>query len=150
MSESAPRDRSPHEPAGRVRTGIHTVHGRAFSARHVQAGSRAFDVLFRFVWGVPLGLVLASIARGGLHQSVVFETYWPHHPVSDSVALGLLIGVFLAPFALAYFRAQEKFARLRKEDRPVFKWVGRRVALFTFGIAYFALWALQLDSISLR
>lgn len=150
MAKPAIWDRSAHKPVGQVRTGLQTVHGGAFRTRHLKAGSRAFDVMFRFVWGVPLGLVLASGVRGGWTAPVVFETFWPHHPVSDSVALGLLVGTFFAPFVLAYFRAQEKFARLRGEERPEFRWVGRRAALMSFCVAWVLLWQFESRGVSLR
>lgn len=148
-SDRPPRDREVHEPVGKVRTGLATNHQRAFSSRHIQAGSRAFDLLFRFVAGVPAGMVLASILRGGWREPVVFQNKWPHHPVSDSVALGFLIGVAIAGFPLAYFRAKEKFARIKGEPQPEFRWVGRRVAAVSFVLTYLTLWMLGSNGVNL-
>ena len=149
MSENAPRDRSPHQPAGRVRTGIHTVHGRAFGARHVEAGSRAFDVMFRFVGGVALGCVLASMVGGGAGQPVIIDTKWPHHPVTDSAALGFLIGIFFAPFVRAYARAKEIYAAKIGEEAPSFRGLGRVTAVLTCFVTLAVLWLLDMRWISL-
>lgn len=144
------RDHSPHEPVGRVRTGLAHAQDRAFRTGHLRRGSRAFDVLFRFVGGVALGTTLASIARGEALQGVQLINKWPHHPVSDGVALGFLVGIFLAPFALAWFRAKEEFARRTGADQPEFRWVGRRVALVTFAITLIVMFAIGADAVSLR
>lgn len=150
MSVSPPRDRSPHEPVGKVRTGLSSVHNKAFRSSHIQAGSRAFDVMFRFVGGVSLGTALASIARGGGGRGIEIITKWPHHPFSDGVALGFIIGVFCAPWVYAYFRAREVFARRNQLTRPEFKWIGRRTALFVFVLTYITLFLIGADSIDLR
>ncbi len=150
MSPSAPRDQSPHEPVGKVRTSLSTIHGKAFGSRHIKAGSRAFDVMFRFVGGVSLGTALASIARGGGGRGIEIIAKWPHYPFSDGVALGFMIGVFCAPWVYAYFRAKEEFARRKKQDRPEFKWIGRRTALFAFVLTYVTLFLIGAESVDLR
>ena len=149
MSENAPRDRSPHQPAGRVRTGLSPVHSRAFRTGHLKRGSRAFDVMFRFVGGVSLGCVLASVFGGGLLEPVILQAKWPHHPVTESVALGFLIGIFFAPFVRAYARAKEIYAAKIGEEAPSFRGLGRVTAVLTCFVTLAVLWLLDMRWISL-
>jgi hypothetical protein len=150
LSESPPRDRSPHEPVGKVRTGLHSVHKNAFGSSHIKAGSRAFDVMFRFVGGVSLGTALASIARGGGGRGIEIIRKWPHHPFSDGVALGFIIGVILAPLVYFYFRGCEKRAHERGLPAPQFRWIGRKTALFVFALGFLILFLMNAESVDMR
>lgn len=149
MNPTTPHDRSPHEPVGKVRTGLRSVHNKAFGSSHIKTGSRAFDVMFRFVGGISLGAGLASIALGS-DRGLQIISKSLHHPFTDGAAMGFMIGIFLAPFVYAYLRAKEEFARRAKQERPEFKWIGRRAALITFVLAFVTLFLIGADSIDLR
>lgn len=149
MSRNNSCDRSPHDPVGRVRTSLSSVHNKAFRSSHIKAGSRAFDVMFRFVGGLSLGTGLASIALGS-QRGIELIGKSPHHPFSDGAALGFMAGIVLAPFVYAYLRALEVYAQKRKEPRPEFKWIGRRAALISFVLVFVTLFLIGADSVDLR
>jgi len=150
MSVSSPRDRSPHDPVGRVRTSLTSVHNKAFGSSHIKTGSRAFDVMFRFVGGVSLGAAVASIARGGGGRGIELIGKSPHHPFTDGAALGFMIGVVLAPLVFLYLRSREKRARRLDLKAPQFRWIGRNTALIVFAVGYLVLFLMNADSVDLR
>lgn len=83
-------------------------------------------------------------------EPVVLQAKWPHHPVTDSVALGFLVGIFFAPFMRAYCRAKEIYAERIGEDSPSFRGLGRMTAVITCILTMVILWSLDLSFIDLK
>jgi len=106
--------------------------------------------MFRFVGGVSLGTMLASMVRGGWAQEGVLESRWLHHPFTDSIVVGLLFGIAIAPALHLVVLRRERDSLRKKVKIPEFRWVGRRAAAVAFLLAWLAMQVIGMPWIGYR
>jgi uncharacterized peroxidase-related enzyme len=120
---------------------LHTVHGKAFSARHIEGGDLWFDLFFRLSAGMMAGGAIGMVLYFGPNVPVSIEGKWLAHPITNGIAFGFFFSV---PVCILYYlanrimKARAKRQGLPAPTRP--RYIGRPAIAITTVLTWVILW----------